>query len=40
MLKNKNSAKSTIMVCVIGAVMLMSMRGVLKHGNIYKIPKT
>jgi len=27
MLKNKNSAKSTIMVCLIGAVVLMSRVG-------------
>jgi len=38
-LKNKN-AKSTIIVCLIGAVVLMSIIGsVLRHGNIYKIPK-
>lgn len=48
--KNKNNPKSTIMVCLIGAVMLMGVLagimmiegvgGAERNGNIYKIPKT
>lgn len=38
--KNKNNnAKSTIAVCLIGAVVLMGYAGcVLRHVNLYKIP--